>query len=589
MKLGLKGKLIGAFGIILVFTATVGLVGTQALSKVSHNYSHVAKINLGNAISLGDMNQWSTQVTADLRQLGFPNLTPEQIEKYSKRVMDDINHYQAADKAYNDVEFVEGEEALYKVVNESWKHQRDTALQILDLAKKSDPASRSKLYDLIQGDFVKYDAENSEALDRLTHFQVDQSKTWVGNAEQAEHSATWFSFSLLAVAVASGLGIALILSQSITKRLNHVVSELSRGATQIAAASTELSHSSTELSSGTTQQASATQETAAAVQEMSAMIVRNTESSEKSKLLAQSSQASAEKGHGAVREMIGSMDEINQSNAEIFTQIEQSNREISEIVTVINEIAGKTKVINDIVFQTKLLSFNASVEAARAGEHGKGFAVVAEEVGNLAQMSGRAAKEIGDLLNSSISKVEGIVNSTKSKVAEMTSDAQAKVEKGGETAKKCGEILQEIVSNVAEVTRMVGDIATASSEQSNGVTQIGQAMGQLDEATQQNAAAAQQTSKTAEQLASQAAEIKTMVAALMEISWGEAKELSSHVAPKAPVKTDKPSDRQNVVALASRKNKSPQTNPQSEPEISSRKIVGGEPIPNENDNRFVDV
>jgi methyl-accepting chemotaxis protein len=284
------------------------------------------------------------------------------------------------------------------------------------------------------------------------------------------------------------------------------------------------------------------------------------------------------------------MDAINQSNTEIFNQIEQSNREISEIVTVINEIAGKTKVINDIVFQTKLLSFNASVEAARAGEHGKGFAVVAEEVGNLAQMSGRAAKEIGDLLNSSISKVEGIVHSTKSKVAEMTSDAQAKVETGGETAKRCGEILQEIVTNVAQVSRMVDDIATASSEQSNGVTQIGQAMGQLDEATQQNATAAQQTSKTAEQLASQAAEIKTLVAALMEISWGETKDLSSDMSPKIATRPQQTSSNENVVTFEPRKIKSPQAKPQkSASEVSKRKVVGGEPIPNESDNRFVDV
>ncbi|MFL5815249.1 MAG: methyl-accepting chemotaxis protein [Bdellovibrionia bacterium] len=589
MKLGLKGKLLAGFGLTLVFTATVGLVGTLALNKVSHHYSHVAKINLGNAISLGDMNLWSTQVTSDLRQLGFPNLSPEQIEKYSKAVQNDIEKYQAADKAYNDVEFVEGEEALYKVVNESWKHQREVALQIVDLAKKSDPASRSKLSDLILGDYTKYDAENSEALDRLTRFQVDQSKTWVGNAEQAERTAKWFSSILLAVAVVSGLGIALGLSQSITKKLDRVVQELSKGAVQITSASTELSHASTELSSSTTQQSSATQETAAAVQEMSAMILRNTESSEKSKLLAFSSQQSAEKGHSAVREMIGSMDEINQSNTDIFAQIEKSNHEISEIVTVINEIAGKTKVIHDIVFQTKLLSFNASVEAARAGEHGKGFAVVAEEVGNLAQMSGRAAKEIGDLLNSSITKVESIVHSTKSKVVEMTSSAQAKVEKGGVTAKRCGEILQEIVTNVAEVTRMVGDIATASNEQSNGVTQIGQAMGQLDEATQQNATAAQQASKTAEQLATQAVELKALVAGLMEISWGEAKELSSSTAEKRP---EAPSPK-NVVAFVPRKSAAPQratqSAPQSEPAVSSRKIVGGEPIPNESDSRFVDV
>lgn len=102
--------------------------------------------------------------------------------------------------------------------------------------------------------------------------------------------------------------------------------------------------------------------------------------------------------------MIHSITEISESNDRIMSQVADGNRKISEIVQVISEIGNKTKVINDIVFQTKLLSFNASVEAARAGEHGKGFAVVAEEVGNLAQMSGNAAKEISDMLNGSVSR-----------------------------------------------------------------------------------------------------------------------------------------------------------------------------------------
>ncbi|EQC49763.1 methyl-accepting chemotaxis protein [Bacteriovorax sp. DB6_IX] len=94
------------------------------------------------------------------------------------------------------------------------------------------------------------------------------------------------------------------------------------------------------------------------------------------------------------------MNGIKNSNEAILTTTSEGNKKINEIVSVINEISEKTKVINDIVFQTKLLSFNASVEAARAGEHGKGFAVVAEEVGNLAQMSGKAAEEMVKFLES---------------------------------------------------------------------------------------------------------------------------------------------------------------------------------------------
>lgn len=96
------------------------------------------------------------------------------------------------------------------------------------------------------------------------------------------------------------------------------------------------------------------------------------------------------------------MREIDSSNKELVKEIERNNTELTKITNMISEINEKTQVINDIVFQTKLLSFNASVEVVRAGEHGKGFAVVAEEVGNLASMSGKASLDISEMLETSI-------------------------------------------------------------------------------------------------------------------------------------------------------------------------------------------
>jgi methyl-accepting chemotaxis protein len=206
-------------------------------------------------------------------------------------------------------------------------------------------------------------------------------------------------------------------------------------------------------------------------------------------------------------------------------------------------------------------------------------------------MSGGAAKEIGALLESSISKVERVVNETKARVSELSATAQSKVEKGGDTAKKCGDILQVIVSNVSEVSQMVADIATASTEQANGVAQIGQAMGQLDAATHQNATAAQQTSQTAEQLTSQANELKQIVSVLIELSKGQAsKRLAS--AAKTPsytkaVYTPEKAGPTNVVPFAPRKPDTAQSD--SKAVRSEAKVANGDPIPHEDDNRFVDV
>jgi methyl-accepting chemotaxis protein len=204
-------------------------------------------------------------------------------------------------------------------------------------------------------------------------------------------------------------------------------------------------------------------------------------------------------------------------------QVEESNQNLAEIVKVITEIGSKTKIINDIVFQTKLLSFNASVEAARAGEQGKGFAVVAEEVGKLAQMSGAAAKEISDMLDGSIKKVQNIVSETKSKVEALIEQGKEKVTIGTSVAKQCGEALDQMVSSVSEVSRMVSEIAMASQEQAEGVKQINQAMGQLDQTTQQNASGSQETASAAEELSSQADALRAMVIELTQTIEGRPK------------------------------------------------------------------
>lgn len=196
-------------------------------------------------------------------------------------------------------------------------------------------------------------------------------------------------------------------------------------------------------------------------------------------------------------------------------QINQSNEQMTDIVRVIQEIGNKTKVINDIVFQTKLLSFNASVEAARAGEHGKGFAVVAEEVGNLAQMSGNAAKDISSMLGESIQKVEAIVQDTKVKVESLVAQGKGRVEAGVNVARQCGEVLNEIVSDVTSVSGMAKEIASASQEQSIGISEINKAMGQLDQVTQQNASASEHAASAAQKLSTQAESLQRSVVSLV--------------------------------------------------------------------------
>jgi methyl-accepting chemotaxis protein len=222
-----------------------------------------------------------------------------------------------------------------------------------------------------------------------------------------------------------------------------------------------------------------------------------------------SSQEAATDGEKAVKEMIQAIDEINESNSAIMAEIDRGNKRISEIVEVITEISQKTKVINDIVFQTKLLSFNASVEAAKAGEHGKGFAVVAEEIGNLAQMSGKASKEIAEMLNASIQRVNGIVRDTSEKVQSFVKSGKTKVEAGTVVANRCGDVLTEVVKNVKEVSRMISNISLAAKDQAQGMNEIANAMLQLDTVTNQNTSVVNDTANYSSQLSTQSETLRT--------------------------------------------------------------------------------
>jgi methyl-accepting chemotaxis protein len=329
-------------------------------------------------------------------------------------------------------------------------------------------------------------------------------------------------------------------------QLRAIAVSLGHSSQEVSSASSQSASSSTELSEASTEQAASLQETMASVEEISAMVSQNAESAQKTQNVVEVNRKASDEGSRSVQEMMGAINEIRDTNEEILGQMEKSHKEFDEIVRIISDIGEKTTVINEIVFQTKLLSFNASVEAARAGEHGKGFAVVAEEVGNLAQMSGNAAKEITDMLSDSIKRVNGIVESTRERVERLMEAGKDKIAMGQSTAEKCKEALRKIDENARTVATMINEIAQASKEQAQGIQEINKAISQLDQVTQQNSSVAQLSSTQAEKLNSEALALSAMVSKLRFFVEGGV-ESGSHRG----VKTDEVSDKKGqVIPLA---------------------------------------
>lgn len=229
-------------------------------------------------------------------------------------------------------------------------------------------------------------------------------------------------------------------------------------------AAKEIAQGNSDLSRRTEEQAASLEKTTSSMDELSSTVKQNAENAKEANTLAITASDVAQKGGSVVSDVVNTMSAIN-----------DSAKKIEDIITVIDGIA----------FQTNILALNAAVEAARAGEQGRGFAVVAGEVRNLAQRSAGAAKEIKELITDSVTK---------------TTEGTKQVETAGET-------MEEIVTSVKHVSDIIGEIASASSEQSVGITQINESIIRMDDTTQQNTALVEEAAAAAESLMEQADEL----------------------------------------------------------------------------------
>jgi len=292
----------------------------------------------------------------------------------------------------------------------------------------------------------------------------------------------------------------------LAESLRHMQGELVRtvgtvrtGANEIYSGASEIAMGNNDLSSRTEQQAASLEETAASMEELTATVKQNAENARQASHLALSASETAQKGGKVVDNVVQTMRDIA-----------GSSQKIADIISVIDGIA----------FQTNILALNAAVEAARAGEQGRGFAVVAGEVRNLAQRSAQAAREIKSLIEDSVGRVE----------------------LGSTLVESAGETMDEIVNAVTRVTDIMGEIASASDEQSRGIDQVGLAVAEMDRVTQQNASLVQESAAAAAALEEQASRLTQAVAVfrIMQDQRKEAREQAIVAKAAAPLATRKP-------------------------------------------------
>jgi hemerythrin-like metal-binding protein len=280
--------------------------------------------------------------------------------------------------------------------------------------------------------------------------------------------------TLTIISISLGMLFAFLIVRGISHVLKNVAGTLGDGSYQVASAASQVSAASQTLAEGSSEQASSLEETSASLEELASMTKRNAENARSANEIAKEARAAADKGAGDMQTMSAAMEAIKVSS---------------------DDIAKIIKTIDEIAFQTNILALNAAVEAARAGEAGMGFAVVADEVRNLAQRCAQAAKETAG-------KIEGAITKTG---------------QGVEISGKVAAALNDIVAKVRQVDDLVSEVASASREQTDGITQINTAVSQMDKVTQGNAASAEESAAAAQELSGQSEVMKQSVAELLQL------------------------------------------------------------------------
>jgi methyl-accepting chemotaxis protein len=488
-NLTIAQRIIGGFTALLLITAALGGFAWLRLNRVQASASQVTQDTMPAIILLAQARSLVKENTINTYRHAMTDTADQKrfdvIEAEMKKISEDTL------AVYKDLETYIVDEQDRKFYDAILAARTPYSEMRAEMLKESRIRSSAEMAVLIDEKLTPLYNKYVNALTALADYNTKFGEAASHDVDSTVASAKFF----IAVGLASALVVGFVIAWVIIRRINRVLiqisHQLSDGSTQVTSAAGEVSTASQTLASGASEQAASLEETSASLEEISSMTKRNAQSAGNAKTFANQTRTAAETGAADMQAMSTAMDAIKSSS---------------------DNIAKIIKTIDEIAFQTNILALNAAVEAARAGEAGMGFAVVAEEVRSLAQRSATAARETAEKIEDSIQKSG----------------------RGVELSAKVATSLAEIVDKARQVDTLIGEIATASTEQTQGISQVLTAVTQMDTVTQNNAASAEESASAAEELNAQAKSLDDAVADLQRLVSGETAVAAERAGTPAP-------------------------------------------------------
>ncbi len=475
----ISSKLILGFSTMVVFMVVIGLTGFQTTRTIQTALEDIFTDDLPSLDYLVEADRDLQQLLVAERTMIFadPNT-----ETFKKQLKDYEQNFKQSDERWNKFKAlprVLEEKAFIEKYDRLRGEWQALSRKIVDLRLANTDESRKEAMALTIGAAAVKFEEMREQINHLTDLNLNEAKKAHEGASAAYQRTVFMLLGINALGLVIALLMTWRITTGITRPINRVVAGLKDGAEQVTSAASQVATTSQHLAEGTSEQAASLEETSSSLEEMSSMTKQNADHANQAK--AMMSEATM---------IVAKVDHHMQDMAAAVAEIARSSEDTGKIIKTIDEIA----------FQTNLLALNAAVEAARAGEAGAGFAVVADEVRNLAMRASEAAKNTSDLIENTIKAVR--------KGNELTNATQEAFKENAEIAGKIGQLVDEI--------------ATASEEQSHGISQVNIAMTEMDKLTQATAANAEESAAAAEELNAQAEQMKVYVGDLVAVVGGRA-------------------------------------------------------------------